>query len=168
MSDTADKNGGAEPLAFAEREAALTAEIERLKADAAERDRVANEAAAAARHAANVAFAEDQFKAGKLAPRGKGRVVVLLDQLDAETPISFGEADGDMTPAAAFKSLFADAQPIVSFGELAGADKGDPAVPTDPVAIAALAVSFADSEAKAGRTVTIPQAVRHVQAAAAT
>lgn len=151
MSDTQSP----EAIAFAAREAELTAEIDQLKTDAVERERAAREAAAATRHEANVAFAEDQFKAGKLAPRGKDRVVVLLDQLDADTPISFGEADGDMTPAAAFRSLFDDAQPIVSFAEAAGADKLGPK--------SGISVSFA---APPGYTVMQAEGALHAAAKA--
>ena len=114
---------------FAERETTLAQREAAIEA----RERKAAEDAAAARHAANVSFAEGLVKDAKLAPAGKDLVIGVLDSLgddagkDGEDgKISFGEGDKavKMTPAAAFKKLFEGAGTIVSFGEAAPARKG--------------------------------------------
>lgn len=109
---------------FTERQAKLDARQKELD----DRDAAAATTAAEARHAANASFAEDQVKAGKLKPAGTALVVGLLDQLDHETPASFGEGV-ELAPADALRKLFDDANPVVSFG--AHPDSGAPdAVPT--------------------------------------
>ena len=147
-------------VAFAEREAALAERENALKAreaDQAKRDQDA-------RHAVHVAFAEGLIADVKLAPAGKDKVVGLLDLLDASQPVAFGEGDANsMTAAAAFKSLFDGAQPVVALGEAAPADKkpGDAPKPAD---IARRAQAYAEAQRKAGKPITTQAAVRHVTA----
>ncbi|HEU4958973.1 MAG TPA: hypothetical protein VFT56_01080 [Sphingomonas sp.] len=157
--------------AFAERDQALTAREEALaakEAEFAEREKTAKAAATKARHDENVAFAEALIGQAKLAPAAKDRVVGLMDGLDAEATVSFGEGDGaqELTPLAAFKSLFDGAQPVVALGEAAPADKkadtGD-----DPEAIADKALAFAEESRAKGKPISIPAAVRAVLANAA-
>jgi hypothetical protein len=117
--DVTDKTKEA---SFAEREAALASREQELQQREAAAD--AKEKAAAAQiqtvlHAANVSFAEGLIGEGKLAPAGKPLLVGVLDQLESVKTVSFGEADGEMAPAAALKKLLSGAQPLVSFGELA-------------------------------------------------
>lgn len=158
MDPNADKEAS-----FAEREA----EIGRKEQELQQREA----AAAAALHASHVSFAEQLVGAGRLAPAGKEVVVGILDVLAGAEPadtISFGEAEGadKLAPAAAFRKLFDNAVPLISFGEAAPADRrpgGEGA--KDPAEIAQRAQSFAEGEAKAGRTVTIAAAVRHVMKA---
>lgn len=137
------------------------AENARLKKEAADRE-------TAAFHDANVAFAESQIKAGKLAPRAREQVIGLMDTLAGDQVIAFGEGEGrkELAPIDAFKGLFDDAQPIISFGEFAGADKD---APTDRSAadLAQEAVEFAEAERQAGRTITVAEAVRRVARKAA-
>lgn len=146
-------------LSFAERQADLEAREAAVKA----REDTASKAAREARHADHVSFAETMISGAKLAPAGKQLLIGVLDELgDRSDVISFGETDADkMTPVAALKKLLGGAKPLVSLGEFAGADKV--VKPEgDPNEIARQAQSFAETEAKAGRTITIAQAVRHV------
>lgn len=80
-------------------------------------------------HAANVSFADGLVAAGSLAPAGKDLVVGILDQLEATATVSFGEALGQLAPAAAFKKLLEGGTPLVSFGELARPEAKDPDKP---------------------------------------
>lgn len=108
---------------FAERQRALDEREAAIKA----REEAAAKAAADARHADHVSFAEDMVSKGMLAPAGKSLLVGVLDQLGEKVePVSFGEADADkMPPAAALKKLLGGAKPLVSFAELAPKG-GDP------------------------------------------
>lgn len=150
---------------FAERNTALDARETALKA----REEALAAEAKATRHAASLSFAEGLIAAGKLAPVGKAKVVGLLDELARLELASFGEGDAkvDLTPAAAFRSLFDGAKPVVSFTEFAKADEALTGDDADPEALATQALSFAESERQAGRTITVTQAVRHVQRQAA-
>lgn len=110
-----------EAVSFAEREADLAARETALKA----RETAAAAAAAKARHDDHVSFAEGLVDQAKLSPAGKPLLVGVLDELGAAGTVSFGEA-GELTPVAALKKLLAGAKPLVSLGEFAGADKGEP------------------------------------------
>jgi hypothetical protein len=140
-------------------------ELKRLKQQIVDRD--ARDAAntKTSRHAANLSFVEGLIGAVKLAPAAKAKVVGLLDELDQLTIASFGEGDAkvEMTPAAAFRSLFDGAQPVVSLGE--HAKRGDEATDEiDPVALAREATSFCEAEVAAGRPrPSATEAVGHVQ-----
>lgn len=120
-----DKKSGEGPnnqaASFAEREAALAEREAALK----EREDAAAKAAADARHADHVSFAEALVKDAKLAPAGKAKLVAIMDRLgDSVDVLSFGEgAAANMSPVAALKSLLAGAQPLVSLGEAAPAEK---------------------------------------------
>lgn len=151
---------------FAEREAALAAReaaVAGKEGTVLEREAAMLAAEKIATHGEHVAFAEAQIEAGRLAPAGKDRVIVLLDVLATAETASFGEADGDMRPVDAFRQLLAGAAPVVSFAEAAPADQ---VIETDsaetPDQLATRAVSFMESEKSAGREITIQAAVRHV------
>ena len=106
---------------FAERQAELDAREKRI----ADRERAAEDSARAARHDGNVSFAEGLLKEAKLAPAGKDLLVGILDQAgeaSAEATVSFGEGQSIKLDAA-IKKLLSDASPLVSFAEVAGADK---------------------------------------------
>ena len=146
-------------LSFAEQKTALDEREATLDA----REKALAKTARDDRHKDHVSFAESMVAAATLAPAGKGLLVGLLDQLgDAVDVVSFGETEADkMTPVAAMKKLLGGAKPLVSLGEAAGADKLAPGE-VDPAEVARQAQSFAEAEAKEGRTVTIAAAVRHV------
>lgn len=106
-------------VSFAEREAALNDREAKIAA----REKADAEKAAQARHEGHVSFAEGLVSKALLAPAGKGLVVGLLDHFDATAMVSFGEA-GEMAPADAFRKLFDNAVPLVSFGEHGQKPKG--------------------------------------------
>lgn len=144
---------------FAEREKTL----EEREAAADARDKAAAEAAKKAQHASNLSFVEAQVTAGLLLPAGKDLVIGIMDQLESVETVSFGEGDGaaELTPNAAFRKLFDQAAPMISFGEKApGKDKPEPLSADE---LAKKAQSFMESEHKAGRMITIAAAVRHVE-----
>ena len=113
-------------LSFAERETALAAREDALaKSEAkAKDDRIAiDKAAADARHAGHVSFAESQIAVGRLAPAAKDEAVFLMDALSsAPQTLSFGEGDKSATPVALFQRLVSSAKPLISFGEVAKAE----------------------------------------------
>lgn len=159
-SMTTDTNTPPDAVAFAQREAKLAERetaIQAREADQAKRE-------ATARHAEHVAFAEGLIADVKLAPAGKDKVVGLLDLLDAQQPVAFGEGNANqMTAAAAFKSLFDGAQPIVALGEAAPKDKQAAEAPK-PVEVARRAQAYADKQRAAGKSITTQAAVRFVTA----
>lgn len=155
MSDPKEGEGG--NASFAERETALNARETALK----DREAALAKRAAADRHDANVSFAEGMVADGKLGKAGADLLVPLLDAIGGQDTVSFGEGDANqLAPDAALKKLLGGAKPLVSLGEAAPADRLGAEV--DPTKIAAEAQSFAESEQKAGRTITIAAAVRHV------
>lgn len=144
---------------FAERETSLTERENAIKA----REEAAATAATKAQHASNVSFAQAQCDAGLLLPAGKDMTVLVMDALESVAPISFGEGDGkvEITPNAAFRKLFDQAAPMISFGEKApGRDKPEP---LDAKQLAVAAQSFMEKEHAGGRMITIAAAVRHVE-----
>lgn len=141
------------------------AEIGTKEKNVAEREARLQRQEADAQHRANLEFAESLVKAGKLLPTHIGGIVALLGSLPDTGTIEFGEGDKKQTPTArAFLQGFLQAQPkIVDFTERAGADKsGEQFDTTNPNAIAAKAVEFKESEAKAGRIISVTEAVAHV------
>jgi hypothetical protein len=126
-TDNQEKNmsssdkGGQGTVDFAEREAELARREAALQEQEGELQKL-RQSASQALHASNVSFAEQLVAGGRLAPAGKPLLVGLLDQLEATKTVSFGEADGELTPAEALKKLLSGAVPLVSFGERAGAD----------------------------------------------
>jgi len=151
--DPADKDREA---SFAERERTVA---EREAAVAA-REKAAAEKVAAERHAANVSFAEGLFEQAKIKPAGKTMLVGVLDALDGDGVVSFGEGV-ELTPRAALMKILDHAQPLVSLGE-AAPDDGKAPADLDPAEVAAEAASFAEAETKAGRPTSVAAAVRHV------
>lgn len=152
--------------AFAEREQAI-AERERTAAEKegqlVEREATMIAAEQLATRAEHASFAEAQVAAGRLAPAGKDRVTGLLEVLASAATVSFGEADGEMRPVDAFRSLLEGAAPVVSFAEVAPPESAITGEPSEsPDQLAARAVSFMESEKSAGREITIQAAVRHV------
>lgn len=106
-----------------EQKAALEAENASLKqqlADAAARDKAAH---LAAKHAANVAFAEALVVAGKMLPSQKEAAVATLDHIDsADKVVEFGEADAKQPLGDAFKAMLQATAKQVEFAEVGHAD----------------------------------------------
>lgn len=101
-----------EELSFAERLATLDAR----EAAIAKREEEDRKAAEKARHEGNVSFAEGLIAATTLAPVHKDMVIGLLDQLDATSVVSFGEA-GEMSPADAMRKLLSSGATLLDLGE---------------------------------------------------
>ena len=106
-----------------EQKAALEAENASLKqqlAAAAERDKAAH---LAAKHTANVAFAEGLVVAGKMLPSQKEAAVATLDYIDsAEKIMEFGEGDAKQPLGDAFKAMLQATAKQVEFAEVSQAD----------------------------------------------
>lgn len=121
MPDPTPAATAVQMASFAEREASLAAREAALK----DEEKRLEQAAASARHADHLSFAEGLIDDGKLAPAGKDLLVGVLDRL-GERPdvVSFGEGDANrMTPVAAMKKLLGGAQPLISFGEWTPAER---------------------------------------------
>ena len=168
MADTTDTPDPA--VALSERETAISTRegaVADKEAALVEREATLIAADRLRVHQEHVAFAEGLVADAKLAPAGKELVIGLLDQLQPLAVVSFGEADGEIAPAAALRKLFEGAQPVVALGEAAPASDAAEIIESDPNAIATQAIAFMEAEQSAGRTITIQQAVRHVHRDAA-
>lgn len=146
-----------------EEKAALEAENARLKTEleaSVARDKAAR---VAARHADHAAFAEGLVNEGKLLPGSKVVTVATLDFMAAQEEIvEFGEGDAKKPLLDAYKASLLASPKLVEFGEVAGAAADTALDANDAVAVAAKAVEFQEAEAKAGRTVSVTDAVNHV------
>lgn len=115
-----------------------------------------------AAHAENISFAEALVKSGQLLPVQKDTVIATLDHLSAPTEVvQFGEGDAKKPLLAAYKESLLANPKLVEFGEHKGSEEPSNII-DDADAIAEKATEFAESEAKAGRTVNAAQAVAHV------
>lgn len=143
--------------------AALETENAALKVKEAAFAEAEKKRAADARHAEHAAFAEGLVKEGKLLPAHKDVTVATLDFMAGqETAVEFGEGDAK-TPLLDAHKAFLLAQPKqVEFSEVSGFDKGDALDANDAAAVAAKAVEFQEAEGKAGRAISVTDAVHHV------
>lgn len=151
---------------LAAREAALAHGQQQLAADTAALAARQAATAHAARTAAFSEFADGLVRAGQLLPKDKLGLVSVLGALPEATVLEFGEGDGLVKkPAADVLQDFLKGLPkVVHFGEHAGA-KGAVVADVDTkdgVAIAKAAVEFQEAQHKAGRTVSLEQAVQHI------
>lgn len=114
----------------AAQQADLQAENERLARELAESRARETKRVADARNTANVAFAEAQITAGRLAPKDKDAVVAVLNF--CETPdakggvVSFGEGDAKKPLVDGFKAFLTELPKVVEFKEIAGKGRVDP------------------------------------------
>lgn len=115
------------------------------------------------RHAEHAAFAEGLVKEGKLLPAHKDVTVATLDFMAGqEAVVEFGEGNAK-TPLLDAHKAFLLAQPKqVEFAEVSGTGAGDALDANDAAAVAAKAVEFQEAEGKAGRTISVTDAVNHV------
>lgn len=145
--------------------AALEIENAALKAKQVEFAENENKRVAAARHTGHVAFAEGLVTAGKLLPANKDQTVALMDNLASrEDAIEFGEGDDkkSATALALYKGQLEAMPKLVEFGEAAGSKGSADALDVeDAAALAAKAVEFQEAEAKAGRVISVTDAVQH-------
>lgn len=153
-----DKQAADQAAEFAIREAAF-----------AEREHALAAAETTRRRTDTAAFVETLVGAGKLLPTHKEGMVAFLCGLDAAQVVAFGEGDKKVTkPGEAWFREYLGAQPkLVEFGERAR--EGVNALPEDASAqeIAKRAVAYQEAEEKAGRTISVTQAVQHVTRLAA-
>jgi hypothetical protein len=114
----------------AAQQAELQADNQRLARELAESRARETQRVTDARHTANVAFAEVQITAGRLAPKDKDTVVAFLNF--CETPdakggvVSFGEGDAKKPLVDGFKAFLAELPKVVEFQEIAGKGRVDP------------------------------------------
>ena len=103
-----------------EQKAALEAENAQLKqqlAEAGARDKATQ---MAAKHAANVAFAESLVQAGKMLPSQQAAAIATLDFIDsADKVVEFGEGDAKQPLGEAFKAMLSATTKMVEFSEVA-------------------------------------------------
>lgn len=163
---------GEAAAALAAREAALASERERLDrqaAEFAEREQRIAAAESGRLRTEVVTFVEGLVSAGRVLPRDQAPLVELLVVTPADRELEFAEGDGTTkTPAQGWLREFLERLPTqVEYAERAGTDGKRPLDMKDPNAIARAAVEFQEAEAKAGRTVTVSQAVTHVTQTAA-
>lgn len=149
------------------REAAIATReqtIAQKEASFAERETRVTAAERAARRQGFVEFLDSLVKEGRFLPVHKDGVVAFMESLPEAGTIEFGEGDKKQAPKTVdFLQGYLKAQPkIVNFDEIAPAKTGVTIDLTDPNAIAAKAVEFKESEAKAGRIISVTEAVAHV------
>lgn len=148
--------------------AALEAENEKLKKDAADFAEAQAAAARDARHAVHAAFADGLVREGKLLPANKDVTIATMDFMAGqEQVVEFGEGDAKKPLLDAFKGMLQAMPKLVEFSEVAGgaSQQGEPEE-MSPEVMAAKAVEFQESEARAGRQITTAQAVQHVKSQA--
>ena len=104
--------------------AQLKAQLDAVKAEATARER-------AARHAANLAFAQGLSADGKLPADHVATLVATLDLADTDS-VQFGEGDDAKPLGEAVRALFAEAKPAVVFKEIAK----DPKLPPEDIQFA--------------------------------
>ena len=142
-----------------EQAAALQAENEQLKT-------LIQKSHADQAHKANLAFADALIESGRLLPAMQPVVVAALDHYDAQRePLEFGEGDDKKPLAAAFKDFLAKLPKVVEFGEIAR-NRAENVV-DDGSLLADKALAYQESEARAGRTLNIAEAVQRVAAQSA-
>lgn len=140
-----DAEQAAKDAQFAEREARLAAEeAKRARIEVAE-------------------FVGGLVKIGKVLPAHQDGLIAFMAGLDAAAVIQFGEGDKAVKKAgAAWLREYLAAQPkLVEFRELAGGAT-DAADLADPQVLAAKALELRETERKAGREISITQAVNHL------
>lgn len=118
-------------ISLSEHEAELAKKDAELQAAREEAAKIRRDAI----HTAHVSFVEAASQAGKVAPAAKATLVGLLDQLAPLSPVSFAEGGEEIVPVEALKKLIDSATPLISFGEVAPADKKGPG--KGPVSFAA-------------------------------
>lgn len=145
--------------------AAKAAELAKREAAFAERESTLKAKEQAAQAAEHAAFCDALVQQGRLLPRDRAFAHSFLCGLSAEAVVEFGEGDERTSApqAEAFKCFLSALPPLVDLAERAGADKGEAAaVPTDPQQIAKAALEFQETEAKAGRAISVSAAVAHI------
>jgi hypothetical protein len=134
-------------------DAALTAQNRKLQADL-DKERTDRRRAEAA------SFCDGLAREARLLPAQRAVVLDLMEVLHGAGEFEFSEG-GKASSGEKFKAFLQALPRQVEFVELARRGEGGADL-TDPKAIAAAAIEFQDSEAKAGRTISVTAAVGHV------
>lgn len=134
---------------------ALSAEDARKKLEA-ELASIRNETRAKEREV----FIDTLIAQGKLTPAMRQMAVDVVSIADAVGIYTF--AEGELPASQKVESFLSALPKVIAFGETSEADASTDSILSDPKAIAAKAVEFKESEASAGRTISISQAVSHI------
>jgi hypothetical protein len=157
------------------RERELQAEKDKLareRAEFAERETKFNATQTAAVRAATqracAEFVDAQVKEGRVLPAQRDGLVAFMASLPEAGIVEFGEGDKAVKkPSAEWLRDYLKAQPkVVDFEERG--HRGATATEMDAAEISKRAVEFQETEAKAGRTVSVTAAVEHVMKSART
>jgi hypothetical protein len=126
--------------------------------------------AAAAKDSRTVQFSEfcdAQIGAGKLLAADKPAIIEIMHTLSDKGEIEFSEADGTKSKKPAIdylKSLITLHKPSVEFAEVATGDNSVEATElSEAEGLAKEMTTFIDTEAAAGRTVNVAEALAHVK-----
>ena len=145
------------------------AELDRQQAEFNDQKAAADQAAAEAQAAEQLKeatdFADALVEGGQLSPAKKSGVVALYQAaLRIEQPLNFGEGDdAEEKPAIDIvRDVLGNLPQQFDFSEKSG-DGGEAVNPNDPEALAKAAVEFQEQERKAGREISISQAVTHIK-----
>ncbi|MCK9372584.1 MAG: phage protease [Sulfuricurvum sp.] len=104
------------------------------------------------------AFIDSLISQGRIVPAQRQMAIDMVSIADTVGIYTFAEGDA---PATKMVEHFLSSLPkVITFGEMSDAAGDDDL--SDPKAIAAKAVEFKESEAAAGRTISISQAVSHI------
>ena len=155
-------------------------ELEKAKAQVAtleaEKTKLENEKASLATKVAEFEEQENQRKraaliarvdalvaSGKIKPADKSRVLAFAERLGNQT-VDFGEGEGEkgLDAQDAYLKQFENAKALVSFNEQSGDDGEQDPEPVTAKSISVKAVEYQEEQRKAGRTVSITDAVNHV------
>lgn len=151
---------------------ARQAELDRREAAVTTAEAAQAAALKSARNAGLAAFADSMVQQGRVLPAERAQLLVAMQALPADSVV-VEFADGDPTKPVdvpvlqVLQSFIKGLPPRVEFAELASArNTAQPLDLADQAALARAAHEFADSEAKAGRAVSYPQALEAVVAKA--
>lgn len=116
-------NSNEDPMADKEK----AEELARRQKELAAREVALAEREAALKRKDNEEFVDGLIKEGRLLPASRGTVLQLMEQLDDQTAVAFGEGDDkqEKTALQAFRDHLAAQPPAVALGEVAGSE-GDP------------------------------------------
>ena len=142
---------------FSEAEKNLRAELEAERKARQDAEKKAAVFELEKRQKANIDFVEAQIKAGRVLPAQKEKLVGLMNSLPDNVEFSEG-----CRLLESIKEYVASQPAAVNFEEIAPAENKEPE-DEDPHKLAAKALEYQEKEAKAGRLVSISEAVRLVK-----
>lgn len=149
------------------RREALDAEESQRRAEFAEREAKLKAEEDARRLADIGTFVTGLVQQGRLLPKDQAPLVAFMATIDDAGTIEFDEGDQRRNPKCAdwLRGFLAALPKQVEYSELG--QRGQPAEGTlDSIELSRRALAFQETEAKAGRTINIAQAVAHVSAQA--